>query len=170
VDTADVSVERDLGVEPTGDVSVEPTGDVSVEPTGDVSVEPTGDVRVAEESRPLYRFEHDALATLFALVIAHTRATDADVIAHTRATAADLGVRDAQLNRLLVGCGIDNIHEFNVQVGKHLYDLEAADEVSGRQSAGWGRPSAPWNSLYDAVAWAALVFGGLFVFWQVVLI
>ncbi len=79
------------------------------------------------------------MVNLLALVIAHTRATDAYVIAHTQATAADLGVRDAQLNRLLVGCGIDNVHEFNVQVGKHLDDLDAADEVSGRQSAGGGQ-------------------------------
>lgn len=140
--------------------------DVTVKPTG-----MSGDERVAEESRPLYSFEHDALVNLFALVIAHTRATDAYVIAHTQGTAADLGVRDAQLNRLLVGCGIDNIHEFNVQVGKHLDDLDAADEVSGRQSAGSGqRLSAPWTSLHDGIAWAVLVCLGVFLVWQLVLV
>ena len=156
MDTADASVVRD--------VSVEPTGDVSVEPTGDVSVEPTGDERVPEENDgPLYSFEHDALADLLAAVIAHTRATDADVIAHTRATAAEVGVRDAQLNRLLDGCGIDNIDEFNVQVGNRLDGLEAADEVSDRQAAGW---EPPWTSLSGGIAWVVLVCGGLLLlFW-----
>ena len=135
----------------------------------DVSVEPTEEW-VAEERGPL-SLEHDALANLVAAVIAHTRASDADVIAHTEATAADVGARDAQLNRLLDGWGIDDIHEFNVQVGKHLDDLEAADEVRRRQSAGWGQSlSAPWTSLQDGIAWTVLVCLGLFLFWQVVLV
>ena len=114
-----------------------------MEPTGD-SVEPTGDERVAEESGPL-TFEQDALANFVAVVIAHTRAT-----------AADVGVRDAQLNRLLDAWGIGNIDEFNVQVGKHLEDLEAADEISGRQSAGWGPSSRLWD-FFAGIAWGALL-------------
>ena len=142
-------------------------GSLRVEPTGDVGVEPTGDERLAEESGPLYSFGPDALANLVAAVIAHTRATDADVIAHTPATGAEVGVRDAQLNRLLDGCGIGNIDEFNVQVGKRLEGWEAADEVGGRRSAGW---EPPWTSLYGGIAWFIVGCGALlFLFWQLVL-
>jgi hypothetical protein len=131
---------------------VEIVRDVRVDPIG-VSAEPTADERVAEASGPL-SLEHDALANLVAVVIAHTRAT-----------AAEVRVRDAQLNRLLDAWGIGNVDEFNGQVGKHLDDLQVADHVRDRRFAGWELPSRPWDSLYAGIALAILL---CWVVWEVV--
>ena len=60
-----------------------------------------------------HTFELDALAHFVAVVVAHTRATGADV--HTL---------DTLLNRVLAEHGIKGIDEFNDRVSRHLQDIE----------------------------------------------
>ena len=77
-------------------------------------------LRMPEEGAySFHTFERDALAHFVAVVVAHTRAT-----------AADIRFLDTLLNRLLAEHGIKSIDEFDAQVSKHLQDIE--QEASDR--------------------------------------
>ena len=60
-----------------------------------------------------HTFEHGALAHLVALVVAHTRSTEANV-----------ATLDTALNRVLAEHGVKSIDAFNQEVSTYLQPLE----------------------------------------------
>ena len=78
----------------------------------------------ARASSSAVTFELDALAHLIAVVVAHTRSTEADV--HTL---------DALLDRVLAEHQIQSIDQFNDKVGKHLQDIEQEASSADVQSS-----------------------------------
>jgi hypothetical protein len=79
-----------------------------------VEEDQTVDSRMPPDDRfSFHTFEHDALAHLVALVVAHTQST-----------AADIAVLDTTLNRVLAEHGVKSIDAFNEAVSRHLQIIE----------------------------------------------